>query len=228
MDTSPFRLNKYLALHMGVSRREADELIERGAVTINGTPAQLGARATPQDEIIVNGKRVEPVADHLYLLLNKPVGYVCSRRAQGESPTIYELLPQEYHHLKTVGRLDKNSSGLLLLSNDGDFTYRMTHPKFYKTKVYEVQLERALAPLHQQMISDFGVQLEDGPSKFTIQRIDDAINTYQITMHEGRNRQIRRTFGALGYAVTALHRTDFGDYTLGDIQPGKYEITNIH
>lgn len=213
---------------MGVSRREADELIERGAVTINGTPAQLGARATPQDEIIVNGKRVEPVADHLYLLLNKPVGYVCSRRAQGESPTIYELLPQEYHHLKTVGRLDKNSSGLLLLSNDGDFTYRMTHPKFYKTKVYEVQLERELAPLHQQMISDFGVQLEDGPSKFTIQRTDGAINTYQITMHEGRNRQIRRTFGALGYAVTALHRTDFGDYTLGDIQPGKYETTNIH
>lgn len=227
MDTSPFRLNKYLALHMGVSRREADELIEREAVTINGTAAQLGARATPQDEIIVNGKRVEPVAAHLYLLLNKPVGYVCSRRAQGESPTIYELLPQEYHHLKPVGRLDKNSSGLLLLSNDGDFTYRMTHPKFYKTKVYEVQLERELAPLHQQMISDFGVQLEDGPSKFTIQRIDGAINTYQITMHEGRNRQIRRTFGALGYAVTALHRTDFGDYTLGDIQPGKYKITNI-
>lgn len=227
-ESTPQRLNKHLALELGVSRREADELIERGRVTINGTVATLGARFNDGDTIAVSGKTITGHTAYQYLLFNKPVGYVCSRRAQGNNPTIYDLIPEQYHALKTVGRLDKDSSGLILLSNDGDFTYRMTHPKFIKTKVYDIQLDQDLAPLHQQMISDYGVQLEDGVSKLHLQRLNDSHRkSWQVTMHEGRNRQIRRTFGSLGYEVERLHRHTFGNYSLGDIQPGEFTIVDM-
>lgn len=222
------RLNKYLALQLGVSRREADNLIEKGTVTINDTVATLGARYGDGDTIKVSGKEVSSATGYQYVLFNKPVGYVCSRRAQGDNPTIYELLPKEYHTLKPVGRLDKDSSGVLLLTNDGDFAHQMTHPKFYKVKAYNVRLDRDLEPLHQQMISDIGVQLEDGPSKLALERLsDDSRKGWKITMTEGRNRQIRRTFGSLGYTVTKLHRTNFGNYSDGDIKPGEFKTTNI-
>lgn len=202
-------------------------MIEKGRVAVNRTPAVLGARFKEDDIITVDGEPLKEDTTYQYLLFNKPVGYVCSRRAQGDNPTIYALLPKEYHTLKPVGRLDKDSSGLLLLSNDGDFTLRMTHPRFHKTKVYHVQLDHPLEPLHQQMISDFGVLLDDGYSKFTISRLDD-IPTYEVVMSEGRNRQIRRTFAALGYAVTVLHRTSFGEYSLGDMKPGDYKNVDMH
>jgi 23S rRNA pseudouridine2605 synthase len=222
------RLNKYLALQLGISRREADEIIEREQVTINGTTATLGARFHPGDTIAVKGDTVTDNTTYQYLMLNKPVGYVCSRRAQGESPTIYEILPPKYHMLKPVGRLDRNSSGLILLSNDGDFAYRMTHPKFVKTKIYQATLDHDLAPLHQQMISDYGVQLDDGISKLMLEHLDDnSRKTWKVTMHEGRNRQIRRTFGSLGYEVEKLHRTNFGNYSLGDMKQGDFEITDM-
>ncbi|HEX7483708.1 MAG TPA: pseudouridine synthase [Candidatus Saccharimonadales bacterium] len=222
------RLNKYLALHLGLSRREADEYIERGYVKVNGIVIDLGARINEGDEVIVNGKPVTASADLQYLAFNKPAGYVCSRRSQGDLPTIYELLPPEYHSLKTVGRLDFNSSGLIILTNDGDFTYRLTHPKFAKTKIYNVRLDRDLEPLHQQMISDYGVQLEDGPSKMTLERLsDDNRDEWKVVMTEGRNRQIRRTFASLGYDVRKLHRTNFGNYSIGDIRPGKFEIVDM-
>ena len=125
--------------------------------------------------------------------------------------------------LKTVGRLDKDSSGLILLTNDGDFAFSMTHPKFYKEKVYEVKLDRDLEPLHQQMIADFGVQLDDGISKLGLTRYaDDNRREWRVTMSEGRNRQIRRTFIALGYQVVALHRIQFGKYQLAGLEPGKW------
>lgn len=219
------RLNKYLALHLGVSRREADNLIDLQRVTINGQVATLGARFTEGDKIALEGKEVQGIVAYQYIALNKPSGYVCSRRQQGDNPTIYELLPESFHQLKTVGRLDLESSGLILLSNDGDFTYHMTHPSFFKIKIYNVRLESALSPLHQQMISDYGVTLEDGPSKLQLERMNETDRkSWIVTMHEGRNRQIRRTFGSLGYTVLKLHRTNFGNYSLGDIQPGKFEI----
>jgi 23S rRNA pseudouridine2605 synthase len=146
---------------------------------------------------------------------------VCSRKAQGENPTIYDLLPADMAALKPVGRLDKDSSGLLILTNDGDFAHRMTHPSFRKTKVYEVHLDRALEPLHQQMIADYGVEIGDGTSQLSLERMDDTRTSWVVTMSEGRNRQIRRTFGSLGYSVTALHRTTFGPYTLADLPSGK-------
>ena len=207
-----------------MSRRQADVMIEHGRVSINGRTADMGAPVKDDDTVMLDGRVVGKPSSYTYILLHKPVDYVCSRRRQGVTPTIYELLPEEYHALKPVGRLDKDSSGLLLLSDDGDFAHRMTHPGFAKTKVYEVNLDKALAPLHQQMISDFGVQLEDGTSTFLVERHEDG---YLVTMQEGRNRQIRRTFAALGYTVTKLHRVSFGNYSLGDIKTGEHKLVDM-
>ena len=215
------RLNKFIAERLGFSRREADDLIASGKILVNDKPAILGARIDKTDKVCYNKRIIPFETDFLYLAMNKPVGYVCSRRAQGPAPTMYELLPKEYQKLKSVGRLDKDSSGLILLTNDGDFAFQMTHPKFHKEKVYEVELDKPLEPLHQQMISDFGVMLDDGPSKFTVIRNGDA---YTVILTEGRNRQIRRTFAALGYTVTKLHRTQFGKYQLSGLKPGEYVI----
>lgn len=221
------RLNKFLALHLGISRREADNLIDQQKVMINNKIATLGARFSESDKIIIDGKELKGKVEYQYLALNKPTGYVCSRKQQGENPTIYELLPEKYHNLKPVGRLDRNSSGIVLLTNDGDFAYQMTHPSFFKTKIYNIRLENNLSPLHQQMISDYGVTLEDGPSKLQLEKMNETDRkSWIITMHEGRNRQIRRTFGSLGYTVSKLHRTNFGNYALGDIKPGGYIVVD--
>ena len=226
MDSTSLRLNKYLATNLGISRREADILIERGKVKINGKIAEIGARVTETDQVECGGRTISR-QKLIYLLFHKPVGYVCSRRRQGETPTLYELLPDEYKALKTVGRLDKNSSGLILLTNDGDFAFRMTHPSFVKNKTYLVELDRELMPLHQQMIADFGINLPDGISKLGLTRLDDTRKAWQVNMSEGRNRQIRRTFDALGYKVTKLHRIEFGPYQLGDLPVGKFKEINF-
>lgn len=221
------RLNKFLATNLGVSRREADNLISAGKVLVNKKPAEIGARVEDNDEVVVDGRVISSVS-LIYLALNKPAGYVCSRKRQGDTPTMYELLPEKYQSLKSVGRLDKDSSGLILLTNDGDFAFQMTHPKFVKTKIYEARIDRALEPLHQQMIADFGVQLPDGRSQLGLEKLDDDRMFWRITMSEGRNRQIRRTFEALGYKVTALHRTNFGRYGLSGLESGKYiEIPKV-
>lgn len=216
------RLNKYLAFQLGVSRREADNSIAAGHVKVNGVVAVLGGRFEETDTITFKGKPLTKRVAYTYVALNKPIGYVSSRKQQGENPTLYSLLPQEFHNLKPVGRLDKDSSGLLLLTDDGDFAYNMTHPKFYKVKTYEVSLDTPLAPLHQQMIGDFGIQLEDGPSKLSLEKRSDDGKDWLVTMHEGRNRQIRRTFSSIGYTVTKLHRISFGTYTLDDLKSGKF------
>ena len=227
MQNSSLRLNKFLAERLGVSRREADDLISSGKIKVDGKTAKIGAKVDNSSKVCYNEKTIPFQTDFLYLAFNKPVGYVCSRRAQGDSPTLYDLLPAKYQKLKTVGRLDKNSSGLILLTNDGDFAYQMTHPKFRKTKVYEIELNKPLEPLHQQMISDYGVMLEDGVSRFKIIRDNSTqlpSSGYTVILTEGRNRQIRRTFATLGYKVTKLHRTHFGKYELGNLKPKKYVI----
>lgn len=221
------RLNKFVALALGVSRRQADELIEQGTVTVNDQPAKLGQRVTTADTIRYDNKPLT-AQTHQLILLHKPVGYLCSRASQGGVPTIYELLPTNLHHLKPVGRLDKDSSGLILLTNDGDFAHQMTHPSFYKIKRYLVTLDQPLQPLHRQMINDFGVQLPDGPSRLTLERQHEGDDhRWIVQMSEGRNRQIRRTFAALGYTVIKLHRTDFGNYTLGDIKRGEFQESKL-
>lgn len=219
------RINRFLAAATGLSRRSADAAVANGDVTVNGKPAAVGQDITDRDTVMYQGKTLQLAAagQSQTILMNKPVGYVCSRNGQG-SRTIYDLLPEPLHRLKPVGRLDKDSSGLLLLTDDGTLAYTLTHPSFQKTKCYEVELDKPLTPLHHQMIADRGIQLEDGPSRLALDRLKAGQNTaWRVTMHEGRNRQIRRTFAALGYTVTTLHRTVFGPYTLEDVLPGKYK-----
>lgn len=218
------RINRFVATATGLSRRNADALIEQGQVTVNGKPADIGYDVSPDDVVTHNAKTLHVSADTQFqtIILNKPVGYVCSRNGQG-SRTIYDLLPKKLHHLKPVGRLDKDSSGLLVLTNDGELAHQLTHPSFQKIKAYEVALDKPLTPLHRQMISDHGVQLEDGPSKLQLDRQTDGVDTdWRVTMHEGRNRQIRRTFASLGYSVTRLQRTTLGPYSLQGLKQGTY------
>ena len=225
--TNPMRLNKFVALSLGVSRRKADELIKQGQILVNGDCAVLGRQISQSDTILHNSRELQ-IQPKKLILLHKPVGYLCSRASQGGIPTIYELLPKSLHHLKPVGRLDKDSSGLILLTNDGDFAHQMTHPSFHKIKRYLVTLDQPLQPLHRQMINDFGVQLPDGPSRLTLERQHDGDDRrWIIQMSEGRNRQIRRTFAALGYTVTKLHRTDFGNYSLGGMKRGEFQESNL-
>jgi len=209
------RLNKFLALQLGISRRQADELIEKGRISINDKTAKLGERFKAGDEIKLGEKIISKTREEKkYVIFNKPRGYVCSRKKQGENETIYAILPKEFSVLKPVGRLDKDSSGILLLTNDGDFAFQMTHPKFRKVKEYLVSLDTPLQPIHQQMIADFGINLPDGKSQLGLERLDDSRKNWKVIMSEGRNRQIRRTFSAIGYEVKELHRIVFGSYIL--------------
>lgn len=217
------RLNKYLATNLGISRREADDLIAARKIRLNGEVAEIGARVQDEDKVEYGRQQVQ-ARPLIYLALNKPIGYVCSKKRQGETPTLYELLPEKYRQLKTVGRLDKDSSGLILLTNDGDFAFKMTHPSFVKKKRYELELDLPLAALHQQMIADFGIELADGPSKLALMSLDESRKRWQVEMSEGRNRQIRRTFAALGYKVVKLHRISFGNYGLGNLKSGEFEL----
>jgi 23S rRNA pseudouridine2605 synthase len=211
------RLNQYIALHTGVSRRRADQLIKDDKVVVNNGPASLGMGADDNDKVVVNGLEIKPLGKTTTIMLNKPAGYVVSREGQG-SKTIYDLLPPEFHNLKPIGRLDKDSSGLLLLTNDGNLANDLTHPSNQKEKVYEVELNKALSP-HDKAHIEVGVNLEDGLSKL---HLSGASTLWTVKMHEGRNRQIRRTFAALGYKVEKLHRTQFGNYSLGQLQSGAY------
>ncbi len=215
MEQKTERLNKFLALQLGISRRQADELIEKGRISINGKTAQLGERFKAGDKIKLGEKIISKTREEKkYVIFNKPRGYVCSRKKQGENETIYAILPKEFSVLKPVGRLDKDSSGILLLTNDGDFAFQMTHPKFRKVKEYLVSLDTPLQPIHQQMIADFGINLPDGKSQLGLERLDDSRKNWKVIMSEGRNRQIRRTFSAIGYEVEELHRIVFGSYIL--------------
>jgi 23S rRNA pseudouridine2605 synthase len=208
------RLNKYIAQATGISRREADELISSRKVFVNGNEPELGLQVGDGDEVKVNSEVVSLPNEFTYLLVNKPVGHVTSRNSQDGSPTLYDLIPEKYSRLKYVGRLDKESSGLILMTNDGDYSHTLTHPSFRKEKVYVAVLDRPLAENDFDAISR-GVELDDGISQMEIQHTGDS--KYVIKMKEGRNRQIRRTFSTLGYTVIKLKRTQFGGYSLDEL-----------
>lgn len=214
------RINVYIAQATGLSRRAADQAIVAGRVTVNGKPTELGTTVSTTDEVVLDKHPITPAVKSLTIMLNKPVGYVVSRDGQG-SPTVYNLLPDEYHHLKPVGRLDKDSSGLLLLTDDGQLANQLTHPSYNKTKVYEITLDKPLVAGDKARIEN-GVKLSDGISQLQIENVNGK--SFTVTMREGRNRQIRRTFATLGYTVAKLHRTSFGDYTLDDLPSGESTI----
>lgn len=216
------RLNVYIAQATGLSRRAADTVIMEGRVTVNGSAPQQGQQVSSSDIITLDGSPITAAATTQTIMLNKPVGYVCSREGQG-SKTVYELLPASLHHLKPVGRLDKTSSGLLLLTSDGTLANQLTHPRYQKTKVYEVRLLKPLT-LHDKKHIEKGVLLDDGLSHLAL---EGEGKRWTVSMKEGRNQQIRRTFAAVGYTVDRLHRTHFGPYTLGALKSGSFEeITN--
>lgn len=250
------RINKFVAQGTGLSRRAADWAINQGRITINGRPAVLGDSVGIADRVTLDNITITPPVKTQTIMLHKPPGYVCSRDGQG-SRTIYDLLPPELHHLKPVGRLDKDSSGLLLLTNDGDLANQLTHPGYAKTKIYLVTLDKPLTPTDHKIITGHGVTLQDGVSRLQLDPLNHgpvnfrnpnpqsksdlstasgltskpSLHTHtspqpsrawRVTMAEGRNRQIRRTFAALGYQVTTLHRTHFGDYRLRDLKSGNF------
>ncbi len=212
------RINKYIASATGMSRRRADDAIAGNRVLINSRPPLMGQKVLGEDLVTLDGQSITPDVNNTTIMLHKPLGYVCSRDGQGNK-TIYELIPPELHHLKPVGRLDMESSGLLLLTNDGDYAHRLTHPRYKKTKIYTIALDKPLNASDHQKIEQ-GIKLEDGVSSLLLKAHTGGEYTWQVTMHEGRNRQIRRTFAALGYTVIKLHRTQFGEYSLGELAPG--------
>ena len=221
------RLNKFIALATGLGRRSADSAISEYRVGINGKTAKVGTEVTDEDVVTLDGRTITPPVNRVTIMLNKPAGYVVSRDGQG-SETIYDLLPYQYDRLKPVGRLDKDSSGLLLLTNDGDLANRLTHPSYQKQKVYEVTLDNPLQPLHRQMISDYGVKLQDGISKFELERLQQGNDLkWKVIMTEGRNRQIRRTFESLGYGIVTLHRTQFGNFALKNLPSGRSSVIDL-
>lgn len=219
------RINKYLAQATGLSRRRVDQLLAAGQVTVNGQTASLGQQITPDDQLSINGKQVDRPPTTQTVLFNKPVGYVCSRRGQG-SQTIYDLLPAKLHHLKPVGRLDKDSSGLLLLTNDGQLANQLTHPSYVKNKFYQIVLDQPLGQAAQNQLTS-GVQLDDGPSRLQLKSLSSDDTKWQVIIHEGRNRQIRRSFAATGHTVTALRRTQLGPYRLNGLPIGQWQAVTI-
>lgn len=211
------RINRFVARASGLSRRAADAAITAGQVMIGERVAVLGDQVTTGESVTLTGKPLQLPSDHT-IMLYKPVGYVTSRRQQGATPTIYALLPEELHDLKPVGRLDRDTSGLLLLTNDGGLAQQLQHPSSGKTKRYLVWLDRPLTNTEIKKLTS-GIKLSDGISRMTV---TPTGNHYVVELQEGRNRQIRRSFGALKRRVTKLHRTDFGAYSLAELKSGQW------
>lgn len=214
------RINKFVALATGMSRRAADEAIEQNRVKVNAHPAIITSQIASSDVVTLDGKVIKPLSITT-IMLNKPAGYVCSRNGQG-SKTIYDLIPQDLYHLKPVGRLDKDSSGLLLMTNDGTIAHEMTHPSQDKVKKYYVKLDKKLAKKDYSSINNGEVILEDGKSQLQLSQVSSTEHDWLVSMREGRNRQIRRTFDILGYNVKKLHRLKMGNFSLDSLPSGKW------
>lgn len=230
------RLQKLLS-HWGIaSRRRAESLIRDGRVTVNGQLAELGQKAHPsRDRIEVDGRLIQPEnkPNPLYFLLHKPLGVVSTCRDTHGRPTVLDLLPARLRQgsgLYPVGRLDANSTGALLLTNDGDLTYALTHPRYHVPKTYRVWVQGCPSEAALQQWRQ-GIQLEGRrtlPARVRVLQGDAGDRTQlEIVLTEGRNRQIRRVATQLGYPVTALHRTQIGSISLqtrarDPLQPGCY------
>jgi pseudouridine synthase len=218
------RLNKAIADSGYCARRKADNLIAQGKVQVNGqVVSEMGAKVDPQvDQILVNGQPLKS-PEKVYLLLNKPVGYVTSRKAGKAQKSFYEMVPQAFRDVDPAGRLDQDSSGALILSNDGDFIHKVTHPRFHLPKVYEVTLDRSLEPADIQTLKS-GVLLTP-ENKLAIMTQVEALTgnepTYRMELITGFNRQIRRTLIELRYRVKTLHRVSLGPIQVQDLPIGQ-------
>ena len=210
------RINQFVAQAIGLSRRSVDKAIIEGRVDVNNKPASIGQNITETDKVTFDSRIIELPLKTLTILLNKPAGFVCSRRGQG-SKTIYELLPKEYMSLKYVGRLDKESSGLVVLTNNGELANQLSHPSYEKSKLYEVLLNKPIKNSDIELIKAGKIIIDNKPSIFDITEVKSNANLYSVELHEGRNRQIRRTFEKLDYEVINLKRLRFGLYDLSQL-----------
>ena len=220
----PIRLNKFLANAGVCSRREADEFIQAGVVTVNGqVVTELGTKVLRTDEVKFHDAPVTP-EKKVYVLLNKPKDYVTTSDDPQQRKTVMDLVKGACpERIYPVGRLDRNTTGVLLLTNDGDLASKLTHPKFLKKKIYHVHLDKNLTAHDMQMIAD-GITLEDGDIKAdAIEYADDKDKkSIGIEIHSGKNRIVRRIFESLGYKVTKLDRVQFAGLTKKNVRRGDW------
>jgi len=233
------RLQKLLAAAGLGSRRSVEQWIRDGRVTVAGRVAQLGDRATPEDEVCLDGRRLElnpaQLASRELLLYHKPVGEVTTRSDPQGRPTVFERLPQPGSgRWITVGRLDVNTSGLLLFTTDGELAHRLMHPSSEVEREYLVRVRGRPQPGIIDQLLD-GVQLDDGPARFdrVTQEIaegelSDGVNTtFRVVLHEGRNREVRRLWHAVGLEVSRLLRVRYGPIELPrDLRPGSSRLAD--
>jgi len=219
------RLQKFLSQAGVASRRKAEELIVAGRVRVNGAPAtELGRKVDPTRDVVeVDGARVRSAATE-WLALHKPRGYVTTRNDPEGRATVYELVPPQYHGLFYVGRLDYESEGLVLLTNDGAVANRLMHPRYETERVYEVELRGQMDAAKLRELRT-GVELEDGPARVeSVARLkaEPGRTRLRLTLLEGRNREVRRLFRALGETVERLVRISYGPVRLGSLAPGQW------
>jgi len=221
------RLQKILARAGFGSRRGCEDLIREGRVSVNGRTAELGSSADPErDDIRVDGARLKPAAERVYVALNKPMGVLSAARAQDDRPTVVELVGLS-ERLFPVGRLDADSEGLLLLTNDGEMSQRLTHPRYGHEREYRVLLDEA--PRAEQLESwRRGIVLPDGaralPARVWVEREGDRGTWIRVVMREGRKRQIRETARLLGLRLRRLIRVRMDGIVLGDMKPGEWRM----
>jgi 23S rRNA pseudouridine2605 synthase len=216
------RLNAYLARSGVASRRGADELIQAGRVRVNGEVAGLATYVEARDRVELDGEPIE-VEPLTYVLLHKPTGVVTTARDPQGRPTVVGLVGHE-RRVVPVGRLDADTTGALLLTNDGPLAYRLMHPRYEVDKVYEVEVEGEPADTALERLAE-GVELEDGKTApATVERLGPSI--LQLTIHEGRKHQVKRMLEAVGHPVLRLHRSRYAGLTLGRLAPGEWrELT---
>lgn len=221
---APIRLQKALAAAGVGSRRHCDDLIAAGRVTVNGEPVeQMGTRVDPARDVIrVDGSRIPPTTGHVYLVLNKPMGVVSSMSDERGRPDLREFAAQRPERLFHVGRLDTDTSGLLLLTNDGDLAHRLAHPSFEVTKTYVALVRGNVADGLGKALRD-GVTLDDGPAavdRFRVRDRSRGRSLVELDVHIGRNRVVRRMLAHVGHPVLELSRTAFGPVRLGSQPSG--------
>jgi len=219
------RLNRFLAQTGLASRRKCDKYIKTGRVKINGkTVTDFSYTVNPEtDRVEVDHQPVLLPETELFIMLNKPMGYVTTVSDPQGRPTVMELLPDMPYRLYPVGRLDRDTEGLLLFTNSGQMTYHLTHPKYGVEKTYIAEVEGQPAETDLQRLRQ-GLLLEDGwtaPATVSILQKNTNTTCLQIVIHEGRKRQVRRMCKAIGHPVIALKRTQFGTLSLGDLSPGE-------
>ncbi len=222
---SSTRLNKYIASSGLCSRRKADELIEQGVVFVNGKKVtELGYLVDEKDKVFVNQKLVRPVK-HVYYKFYKPAGYITTCDDEKGRKTIYDLLPENLYNLKPVGRLDKDSTGLLILTNDGDLINELTHPSVKVPKVYIVSVDAKMHPHEFEQMAK-GIEIEPGKIAYadvTLLEADNKHTLMQIVLYQGMNRQIRKMIEYFGYEVKSLKRIQHATIQLEGLRRGEFK-----